>query len=903
MKKLVKAMILLAAAFLLSGCATTAMKGTPFFTGESESRTGKVEDRVNAWPLLYYREPSLSVLWPIGEYEPENRFAIRPLFSTYKDSGKREYNVLYPLSHFEEDNGWIFPVWWEGDGFGVFPLYWHFEGESNFVDALFPLWIYVKGRRSTEHYFLWPIFYRQDSEKQFVFRVFPLFSYRDNLKNDENDSIWWLGGLGGHRQNTDWFLPFYLNYNSKDEQGFYTLPWFSRSGPSGKASGIPLLLSWKETKANGDESLDVLVGLFRSSTSSTGERSGRFIPFYAYEPDLFLSLPYSHIESETRTYDILPLLLSWQSQDSATGTEAMNALGGLYHQRRGTDGLDRAWLFPAYYRDQQDGLFLSPLWASRKDSWRAVPPLLSWRSHDAATGADSDFVLGGLFHRRRGVAGLDRDWLFPLYYRDQHDGIFVSPLWARDKDSWSAIPPLLSWQSHDPDTGADSIYSLGGLFHRRRGAEGLDRDWLLPFYFRDEASSLFLSPLYAKSKNTTAFPLLLAWRNREKEGSVKTRALLGLVGWERNAENELVDSYAFPFYQVTGDSVVSLAYVSYEERNGNQLRCIPPLLSWQSHDPATGRKDTFGLLGLFMLRTGVPEGQGASRLLPFYAYDAEAGYFLTPLFGHFGGEGVMKHYWFTPLVGTTSGRETGWWVFPICGRLDTADEEKFWVLWGSQVTDHEGDSARASFFPIFSWERRGDLEAITQAMDTGVPLNTTNHVYASASSRYLLLGGNRHRAEARADAKWNLPATNSLSTTQMVYTENADAGFFPVWGRDDERRMVFEGNDLREDATCEKFSILYFLYDRRYEYSETKEHEYIRKRVLWHLWHYEKLNGDVSVDVFPAITYDRRADGFKKTSFLWRFFRYEKSPEGGRKLDLLFLPILRRNGANAFKTD
>ena len=30
------------------------------------------------WPLVYYRDPALSVLWPIGEKTDEH-FAIRPL--------------------------------------------------------------------------------------------------------------------------------------------------------------------------------------------------------------------------------------------------------------------------------------------------------------------------------------------------------------------------------------------------------------------------------------------------------------------------------------------------------------------------------------------------------------------------------------------------------------------------------------------------------------------------------------------------------------------------------------------------------------------------------------------------------------------------------------------------------
>ena len=51
-----------------------------------------------------------------------------------------------------------------------------------------------------------------------------------------------------------------------------------------------------------------------------------------------------------------------------------------------------------------------------------------------------------------------------------------------------------------------------------------------------------------------------------------------------------------------------------------------------------------------------------------------------------------------------------------------------------------------------------------------------------------------------------------------------------------------------------------------------------------------------SVDVFPAITYDRKGDDFKKVTFLWRVFRYERGKDG-RKLDLLFVPRVREKKA------
>ena len=63
--------------------------------------------------------------------------------------------------------------------------------------------------------------------------------------------------------------------------------------------------------------------------------------------------------------------------------------------------------------------------------------------------------------------------------------------------------------------------------------------------------------------------------------------------------------------------------------------------------------------------------------------------------------------------------------------------------------------------------------------------------------------------------------------------------------------------------------------------------------ILWKIWHRVEKDGDVSVDMFPGFTYDAHKDGYRKTSFLWRFFRSEHDPKKGDSLDFLFLPIVR----------
>jgi hypothetical protein len=117
-------------------------------------------------------------------------------------------------------------------------------------------------------------------------------------------------------------------------------------------------------------------------------------------------------------------------------------------------------------------------------------------------------------------------------------------------------------------------------------------------------------------------------------------------------------------------------------------------------------------------------------------------------------------------------------------------------------------------------------------------------------------------------------------------------GIFPLWEYTSQSTPA-------EGVSRLDTSVLLWLYDYKREAGPLTgagpvvTNDYTRSRVLWRLWHYERLNGDVSVDVFPSFTYDHKTDGFKKISFLWRGFRYERDPAGNRKLDVLFIPLQR----------
>jgi hypothetical protein len=103
-------------------------------------------------------------------------------------------------------------------------------------------------------------------------------------------------------------------------------------------------------------------------------------------------------------------------------------------------------------------------------------------------------------------------------------------------------------------------------------------------------------------------------------------------------------------------------------------------------------------------------------------------------------------------------------------------------------------------------------------------------------------------------------------------------------------------DQVSEGERTEESALLMLLYDRLHEQSTGEEsRNYLRRRVLWRLYHYEKLNGDVAVDMmFPGITIDSYKNGYFKCSLLWRMFRYEKDPDSGKtEMDLLFIPVRR----------
>ncbi len=173
-----KAMMVSALA-LLAGCATKEMKSTPFYEGGDVTYTGRQEDRVNAWPIVYWREPVGSVLWPLISFS-DDHFALRPLYSQYEADGRiAEMNFLYPLIQIDFTNrsSRICPVYswcrnrslltplfyWNSDGTLLTPLYGEFTRNGTTNLYVTPLYGEMSGRKNGN--WLFPLWSRCESDK------------------------------------------------------------------------------------------------------------------------------------------------------------------------------------------------------------------------------------------------------------------------------------------------------------------------------------------------------------------------------------------------------------------------------------------------------------------------------------------------------------------------------------------------------------------------------------------------------------------------------------------------------------------------------------------------------------------------------------------------------------------
>jgi hypothetical protein len=288
---------------------------------------------------------------------------------------------------------------------------------------------------------------------------------------------------------------------------------------------------------------------------------------------------------------------------------------------------------------------------------------------------------------------------------------------------------------------------------------------------------------------------------------------------------------------------------------------------------------------------------GSHHVFPLYYRDASERTLLTPLCGWDG----SGHFFYplTPLAGVRTEQQTGSWLFPLYSHSrdrKNGDVTDHFLLFGGYAKNR--DRMHAWFYPAFGFHDYGPLEAAPKKGDAYGSYGKKFWClpFCWYENRCLLRPASKPVATATSAGSSNSQSSRLLpveiTKAPPVRTYTRKHGAFPLWSYATETTPA-EGRSRTNGA------LFLLLYDFKHELKPAPltrpgaASDYTRARVLWRLWHYERLNGDVSVDVFPAFTYDHKTDGFKKISFLWRFLRYERSATGAKKANVLFVPLSR----------
>ena len=488
---------------VLTGCKTEQMKSTPFYEGHDVVYTGNPEDRVNLWPLAYWREPVGSVLWPMLSFS-DDHFAFRPLYSRYKD----EQNFLWPWGQYDAktQEGRFLPAMWGKDYFDLFPLVWNHKD----FHSLFPL-----------------VYYWENS----YLSVFPLLWW------DVADDSFLLFPVCGHDKEKDWLFPLY--YRDDDVTLVTPLAGANKRGDNWL---LPLYYYGAD-------------GAFATPVCGQTKDANWLLPIFYNDSDSFVSLFWSGHWNKSGKLDwwiAPPLLTEGVCDETGTGFDVLASIAGARWD--GPKGARCSWFFPFWYEDSADTL-VTPLYGQSRDS-RWIFPLVYWNDDELVTPLWWQAVnreTGGLdFGTIPPIFGkmADGGWLFPLAWWDETS--FFSPLWWQAENpstgalqTWM-VPPLLTGGGVS-ETGTSYLYSpLGGCNEKASG--------VFPLWYKGPDG--FFSLPYCRRKTEKgrvgySVPLL-SWYKSSDDGSSQTRGLLGFYGHDVTANGNAFEDWLFPLYYYDG---------------------------------------------------------------------------------------------------------------------------------------------------------------------------------------------------------------------------------------------------------------------------------------------------------------------------------------------------------------
>ena len=519
---------------------------------------------------------------------------------------------------------------------------------------------------------------------------------------------------------------------------------------------------------------------------------------------------------------------------------------------------ERVNFWPIAYWRNPVGSVAWPFVSFSDDHW-ALRPVYSQYKQSGKDGAWDEFNLAWPIVQADMRNETYR--VFPLYWDGPHYNALF-PLWyyGSTTNSWSFNTLAGLAGVRETASGYRSSWTFPlwyedntGLFSTLLYGQTRSSHWFFPLWYKGEKA--FVSPLYAQGADGDdswwSVPVALSWGKGTKGTKMrqnKGRVFLGLGGWDHDdwPDYRHWNWWAFPLVQRTWT-----------------------LRLKAGHEPSV---KTFVAGRLFGWKT---KGEKLTSLYAFPLFSWEDyGSWMTALGGRLHSCGTTNTY-FTPLVRVITGQQTGGAVCPVWSHKKDVDFDAKVALIDSaalppciKVTSVTNAYKRGKHYGKTYW--------------TGKPFHCSDE-------NSVLLHDADHSMRGRSCGYYD-SATNAYQIIERRKRGNA-----LLLNCTAEREVTFDLKTKAKLSDVEKSEarLLLGLYRKDWRRDRLKGDECRRHRVLERLWNWEEKNGDVALDVFPGFTYDRRKDGYSKTSFLCRLFRNEWEPKSGRKVDVLFIPVWR----------
>lgn len=640
----------LAASLAALGCSRAAMDSNPIWDPEGRTTIGDAENRINLWPVLYHRDPLLSVMWPLFA-STEKGHALVPLYDFQKEvEGKSDLRIISihqwipALARFKADGYWrllnvmhdpgettlsvlplyfqhpggeilLLPVFYREKGFFWTPIYTHSKDLKGILGPLFNI---EKNSGVTQYNFPFPLLAYWHGDQQRGVRAFPLLymdrdsgeshvnvgAYAFDLQGTSSErSLFYLWFLGGATRRGDssfnYLIPFWWGRTDAKSSQFVSLP-YTHANLGGVTLTNALLNGYLRLKTGSTDYQSFIFPLFHQLSNDDGNGHGVAPLYYTFLSNEGVRSFYSPLASFRSDGSLLNIGGPLYTETNKDGERRAFAFWPLisWWSRGGEKG---AWLIPAFYLqwgNTGEREFISPLGAFVRNGDESLSNFLGPLYYSHATGTKGYRTIAWpLVHSWRD--GKEKNLaVAPLFWlsRGGADSHFISPLYSQGQ-------------------GTESSFRNVGLFLFNRSAtrEETSTRLLWPFFryqklVKDNGRRFTFFPFFSRYNSDREFSasgLLLNGSHRHDEAEVRREMQAEI---EKYADKEKSTSRSRPRRDIYNWTAL-LGLVNFHK--------------WLEAAPPTDEKSKEIDSPNAEIKTPAIIAHKKGRLFPFYSYSRE----------------------------------------------------------------------------------------------------------------------------------------------------------------------------------------------------------------------------------------------------------------------------------------